>query len=121
MTDLAQDADLGRLLNEAVAQGKTVAALCHGVAGLLSATKEDGTFTFAGRALTSFTDEEENQGGLGANTPYYVESRLRERGADVRTGAAWSSTVVVDGNLITGQNPQSSTATAEAVLKTLTA
>ncbi|MFJ6926834.1 type 1 glutamine amidotransferase domain-containing protein [Streptomyces nigra] len=121
MTDLAQDADLGRLLNEAVAQGKTVAALCHGAAGLLSATKEDGTFTFAGRALTSFTDEEENQGGLGANTPYYVESRLRERGADVRTGAAWSSTVVVDGNLITGQNPQSSTATAEAVLKTLTA
>ncbi|MFF9198405.1 type 1 glutamine amidotransferase domain-containing protein [Streptomyces sp. NPDC014779] len=119
MADLAQDADLGRLLNEADARNMPVVALCHGVAGLLSATRADGGFTFAGRSLTSFTDEEENQGGLGANTPYFVESRLRERGALVRTGAPWSSTVVVDGNLITGQNPQSSTATAETLLKAL--
>jgi putative intracellular protease/amidase len=121
MADLARDADLGRLLNEADAQGKTVAALCHGVAGLLSASTADGSFTFAGRDLTSFTDEEERQGGLGENTPFFVESRLRERGAVPRTGAAWSNTVVVDGNLITGQNPQSTTATAEAVLKALSA
>ncbi|MET8563892.1 type 1 glutamine amidotransferase domain-containing protein [Streptomyces flaveolus] len=121
MADLAQDAGLGRLLNEADAQGKIVAALCHGVAGLLSASKADGSFTFAGRELTSFTDEEERQGGLGENTPFFVESRLRDRGAVPRTGAAWSGTVVVDGNLITGQNPQSSTATAESVLKALAA
>ncbi|MEV0170293.1 type 1 glutamine amidotransferase domain-containing protein [Streptomyces sp. NPDC050803] len=119
MADLAEDADLGRVLNEADAQGKTVAALCHGVAALLSATKADGSFTFAGRALTSFTDEEERQGGLGENTPYFVESRLRERGAVIDTGAAWSSKVVRDGNLVTGQNPQSSKDTAEQVLKVL--
>ncbi|MFC3350088.1 type 1 glutamine amidotransferase domain-containing protein [Streptomyces echinoruber] len=117
LADLAQDADLGRLLTEADAQGRIVAALCHGVAGLLSAHGPDGGFAFAGRALTSFTDEEERQGGLGDRTPYFLESRLRERGAVLRPGAAWSSTVVRDGNLITGQNPQSSTATAEAVLK----
>ncbi|MFK4106852.1 type 1 glutamine amidotransferase domain-containing protein [Streptomyces sp. NPDC019531] len=119
MADLVHDADLGRLLNEADARGTTVAALCHGVSGLLSATKEDGGFTFAGRNLTSFTDEEENQGGLGQNSPFFVEDRLRDKGAVVQTGAAWSNTVVVDGNLITGQNPQSSTGTAEAVLKAL--
>ncbi|OIJ68168.1 type 1 glutamine amidotransferase domain-containing protein [Streptomyces mangrovisoli] len=119
MADLAHDADLGRLLNEADARGTTVAALCHGVAALLSATTPDGAFTFAGRTLTSFADEEENQGGLGENTPFYLESLLRERGATVETGAPWSDTVVVDGNLITGQNPQSSTATAEATLKAL--
>ncbi|WP_409467580.1 type 1 glutamine amidotransferase domain-containing protein [Streptomyces sp. HC307] len=119
MADLATDADLGRLLDEADASGRTVAALCHGVAALLSADRPDGGFTFAGRTLTSFTDEEERQGGLGDNTPYYVESRLRERGAVVEAGPAWSNTVVQDGNLITGQNPQSSRATAEAVLKTL--
>ncbi|MFE7330959.1 type 1 glutamine amidotransferase domain-containing protein [Streptomyces sp. NPDC057565] len=119
MADLVQDADLGRLLNEADAQGKTVAALCHGAAGLLSATADDGSFTFAGRALTSFTDEEESQGGLGENAPFLVENRLRAEGAVLQTGAAWSNTVVVDGNLITGQNPQSSTSTADAVLKTL--
>ena len=120
MADLAHDADLGRLLNEADAQGKTVAALCHGGAALLSANKDGGGFTFAGRNLTSFTDEEEHQGGLGGNAPFLVETRLREKGAVLRTGAAWSNTVVVDGNLITGQNPQSSTGTAEAVLKALT-
>lgn len=121
MADLAQDADLGRLLNEADARGKAVAALCHGVAALLSATGSDGAFTFADRTLTSFTDEEERQGGLGENTPFFVESRLRASGAVLRTGAAWSSTVVVDGNLITGQNPQSSTGTAEALLEALSA
>ncbi|WP_329303665.1 type 1 glutamine amidotransferase domain-containing protein [Streptomyces sp. NBC_00659] len=119
MADLAQDADLGRLLNEADAQGTIVAALCHGVAALLSATTPDGGFTFAGRALTSFADEEERQGGLGDNTPFYLESVLRERGAAVETGAPWSNKVVVDGKLITGQNPQSSTGTAEATLKAL--
>ncbi|KAB1990242.1 type 1 glutamine amidotransferase domain-containing protein [Streptomyces triticiradicis] len=119
MADLAHDAGLGRLLNEADTQGTVVAALCHGVAALLSATTGDGGFTFAGRALTAFADEEERQGGLGENTPFFLESLLRERGATVETGAPWSNTVVVDGNLITGQNPQSSTATAEATLKAL--
>jgi putative intracellular protease/amidase len=121
MADLVRDADLGRLLVAANTRGATVAALCHGVAGLLSAEAPDGAFAYAGRALTSFTDEEERQGGLGDGSPFLVESELRERGAVVRIGAPWSSTVVQDGNLITGQNPQSSTATAEAVLKALAA
>ncbi|MFF2364093.1 MULTISPECIES: type 1 glutamine amidotransferase domain-containing protein [unclassified Streptomyces] len=119
MADLAHDSDLGRLLNEANADGTIVAALCHGVAALLSATTADGGFTFAGRDLTAFADEEERQGGLGDNTPFFLESVLRERGATVETGAPWSDKVVVDGKLITGQNPQSSTATAEATLKAL--
>ncbi|MFD7873730.1 type 1 glutamine amidotransferase domain-containing protein [Streptomyces sp. NPDC059766] len=119
MADLAHDADLGRLLKEADARGTVVAALCHGVAALLSATTPDGDFAFAGRTLTAFSDAEENQAGLGGNTPYFLESLLRERGAVVETGAPWSDTVVVDGNLVTGQNPQSSVTTAEATLKAL--
>jgi putative intracellular protease/amidase len=119
MADLDRDADLGRLLNTAQAGGKVVAALCHGVAALLSATGPDGAFTFASRTITSFTDEEERQGGLGDASPYFVESRLRERGAVLRTGAAWSDTVVRDGDLVTGQNPQSSVSTAQTVLKAL--
>ncbi|MFE0549004.1 type 1 glutamine amidotransferase domain-containing protein [Streptomyces pilosus] len=119
MTDLADDSRLGALLADADSRGQVVAALCHGVAGLLSATKEDGSFLFAGRSLTGFTDEEENQGGLGDQAPWLVESRLTERGADVKTGPAWSDTVIVDGNLITGQNPQSSVTTAKQVLAAL--
>lgn len=113
MADLAFDPVLGRLLVEFAAADKVVAALCHGPAGLLSAIREDGTFAFAGRELTAFTNEEERQGGIAV--PYLVETRLRELGARVSTGPAWSSTVVVDGNLVTGQNPQSSVDTAKRV------
>lgn len=119
MADLAVSTDLGRLLNDADGSGKIVAALCHGPAALLSAVREDGSFAFAGRELTVFSDEEEQQGGLGDKSPYLVESRLRELGAVVRPGDAWSSRVVVDGNLITGQNPQSSADTAQRVVEAL--
>ncbi|MFD7445990.1 type 1 glutamine amidotransferase domain-containing protein [Streptomyces sp. NPDC059909] len=121
MEDLARDADLGRLLTDADRNGKIVAALFHGPAGLLSARGEDGDFTFAGRRLTVFTDEEERQGGLGDAAPYLVESRLRELGAVIEAGPAWTSKAVVDGNLITGQNPQSSVDTAQQVLAALKA
>ncbi|WP_410652961.1 type 1 glutamine amidotransferase domain-containing protein [Amycolatopsis sp. cmx-4-54] len=121
MTDLVDDADLGALLNDADARGKTIAALCHGLAALLSARGEDGSFTFAGRTMTSFSDEEERQGGLGDKSLFFVETRLREQGAIVTPAAAWSSDVVVDGNLVTGQNPQSSVATAERVVELLKA
>ncbi|MGP3979583.1 type 1 glutamine amidotransferase domain-containing protein [Streptomyces sp. KR80] len=119
MEDLARDADLGRLLTDADRRGKTVAALCHGPAGLLSASAEDGGFPFADRRLTTFSDEEERQGGLAV--PYLVESRLRELGAVIDAGPAWTSKVVVDGNLITGQNPQSSVETAQQVIEALRA
>ncbi|MGW1727462.1 type 1 glutamine amidotransferase domain-containing protein [Streptomyces sp. NPDC002306] len=119
MADLAADTGLGTLLADADSSGKTIAALCHGVAALLSADHADGTFAFAGRNLTSFTDTEEHQGGLGDTAPWLVESRLAERGAHLKTGAPWSDTVVVDDNLITGQNPQSSVTTARQVLAAL--
>ncbi|SFW81103.1 type 1 glutamine amidotransferase domain-containing protein [Amycolatopsis australiensis] len=119
MADLTDDPALGRLLAAADAAGKVVAALCHGVAGLLAARRDDGSFPFAGRTMTAFSDEEERLGGLGDKTPFFVESRLRERGAVVTPGAAWSSTVVVDGNLVTGQNPQSSVDTAARVVRAL--
>ncbi|WP_181766323.1 type 1 glutamine amidotransferase domain-containing protein [Streptomyces albidus (ex Kaewkla and Franco 2022)] len=118
MEDLAFDPDLGRLLTALDRRGKVVAALCHGPAGLLSASDGD-VFPFAGRKLTVFTNEEEQQGGLGDAVPYFVESRLRELGGLVEIGPAWSVKVVVDGNLVTGQNPQSSADTAGQVVEAL--
>jgi putative intracellular protease/amidase len=119
MVDLYQDADLGRLLTEADSAGKVIAPFCHGPAGLLSATDDDGGFAFTGRRLTVFTNEEELSGGTGPNTPWFVEDALKEKGAIVDNGAAWSSHVVRDGNLVTGQNPQSSEDVAKEVLKAL--
>jgi putative intracellular protease/amidase len=113
MADLVSDASLGSLLADFHDDGKLVAALCHGPAGLLSAVRADGTFVFAGKEIAVFSDEEELQGGL--NVPYSVAGRLAELGARLAPGAPWSSTVVVDGRLVTGQNPQSTVATAQRV------
>lgn len=119
MADLYKDADLGRLLVAANRDGKVIAPFCHGPAGLLSATDDDGAFAFKGRRLTVFTNEEELGGGTGENTPWLVEDALKEKGAVIENGAAWSSNVVRDGNLITGQNPQSSEDVAKEVLAAL--
>ncbi|MDQ1594620.1 MAG: hypothetical protein QOH40_1176 [Arthrobacter pascens] len=119
MADLFKDNDLGRILVEANGAGKIIAPFCHGPAGLLSATADDGAFAFAGRRLTVFTNSEELGGGTGENTPWLVETALREKGALVETGPDWASFVVRDGNLITGQNPQSSEDVAKEVIKAL--
>jgi putative intracellular protease/amidase len=119
MADLAVNKDFGRILVETNKAGKVIAPFCHGPAGLLSAVNEDGGFAFAGRRMTVFTNEEELTGGTGENTPWFVEDVLREKGAVLETSAAWSSVVVRDGNLITGQNPQSSEDVAKEVIKAL--
>ncbi len=119
MADLATDADLGKRLIESDKAGRIIAPFCHAPAGLLSATDADGNFAFAGRRLTVFTDDEELNGGTGPNTPWFVEEVLREKGAIVESGPAWTSHVIRDRNLITGQNPQSSEDVAKAVIAAL--
>lgn len=118
MSDLAHDPSLGRILATADRTGRLIAPFCHGPAGLLSA-QDDGTFLFAGRRLTAFTNEEELTGGTGENTPWWLETVLREKGAVVETGPAWGSHVVRDANLISGQNPGSSQAVADVLLEAL--
>ncbi|APX01087.1 type 1 glutamine amidotransferase domain-containing protein [Arthrobacter sp. QXT-31] len=119
MADLFQDKDLGRILVEANGAGKIIAPFCHGPAALLSATADDGAFAFAGRKLTVFTNSEEMTGGTGENTPWFVETALRGKDANVETGPDWASHVVREGNLISGQNPQSSEDVAKEVIKAL--
>jgi putative intracellular protease/amidase len=119
MADLAFDAETGRVLVAANAAGTIIAPFCHGPAALLSAKLADGSNAFAGRRLTVFTDEEERTGGTGENTPWWVETTLREAGATIDSAAPWSDHVVVDGNLISGQNPQSSASVARRVTEAL--
>ncbi len=119
MEDLVVSPELGRLLVALVDAGKVVASVCHGPAGLLSATRADGTWAFAGREVTGFTNEEERQGGLADQAPWLLEDRLREAGGNVRTGPAWHPFTVVDGRLVTGQNPASSTETAQKAVALL--
>ncbi|MYV57993.1 type 1 glutamine amidotransferase domain-containing protein [Streptomyces sp. SID3212] len=122
MQDLAVNEDVARVLQTLLPdQSKVVAGLCHGQAAFLPAGDDEGQWLFKGRRLTSFTDEEETQTGLAANAPWLIGSRLKAAGADFVPGQAWASHVVVDGNLVTGQNPASAAAAAQAVLKELAA
>ena len=124
MVDLAGHPDVGRLLVALQARRAPIAALCHGPAILLSAPERaDGLWLFDGYRMTSFTDEEEDQteaGRLGME--WLLDVALKNAGAVFDDGpSAWISHVVVDRNLITGQNPGSTEATADAVIKKLSA
>ena len=122
MVDLAHDAKAGRLLEILHEKGAVVASLCHGPAVLLAAPERwDGQWLFEGYRLTSYTDEEEDQNRIGMlGMEWYLDAALKNAGAIFDDAPfAWASHVVVDRNLITGQNPNSTEATADAVLKAL--
>jgi putative intracellular protease/amidase len=120
MQDLAVDPDVARILAAMLPdQSKVVASLCHGPAAFLAAGDAEGNWLFKGRKLTAFTDEEEKQAGLADNAPWLLETRLRAGGAAFESAPAWASHVVVDGNLITAQNPASAEAAGQAILAKL--
>lgn len=119
MEDLAVSRTLGDLLLEMLDTGRIVSSVCHGPAALLSATRADGSWAFAGRTLSGFTNAEERQAGLADKAPWLLEDRLRAAGAELTTGEPWAPLSVVDGNVVTGQNPSSSTEVAEHVVAQL--
>ena len=101
------------------AANKVVAADCHGPVGLVDCCKPDGTPLVAGKAVTCFADSEEEAVQLAATVPYLLESKFKEQGAKYEKADDWHPNVVVDGKLVTGQNPQSSVACAAEVIKLL--
>ncbi|MFS0894324.1 type 1 glutamine amidotransferase domain-containing protein [Microbacterium sp. 179-I 3D3 NHS] len=119
MQDLATDADSAALIAATVEAGRPLAAVCHGLAALLPARTSAGEPLVAGRRLTGFTDEEERLGGLADRAPFLLETSLRDLGATVEVAQPWNDHTIVDGALITGQNPQSSASAAAALLAAL--
>jgi putative intracellular protease/amidase len=119
MEDLAVDPDVARILEGTLdAPGKILASVCHGPASFVSATR-DGKWLFEGRTITAFLDDEESQAGFAERAPWLLEPRLTQQGAKFVAGPAWAPHVIVDGNLITGQNPASAEPAAQAVLEQL--
>jgi putative intracellular protease/amidase/sugar lactone lactonase YvrE len=119
MFDLPDNQDLQRLLREFYEGGKIIAAVCHGPAGLVGATLADGTPLVKGKTLTSYTDSEEVAAKLDKEVPFILEQRLRELGADFIARENKADHVERDGNLITGQNPNSSASIARAIVAAL--
>lgn len=120
MQDMAVHPTVGDLLAATLDDPtKIVAAVCHGPAGFLSAHRADGTWLFKDRRLTGFSNEEETMATFAGNAPWLLQDRLQLAGARYVAGPAYQPHVVVDGNLITGQQQVSAQAAAEAVLQQL--
>jgi putative intracellular protease/amidase len=121
MFDLPKDPGLHQLLREMDAQGGLIAAVCHGPAALAEVRRADGQPLVAGRRLTGFSNEEETAFGKkwAAQFPWLIEDKLKAQGARWEEASLMMPKVVVDGRLITGQNPFSTTAMTEAVLRAL--
>lgn len=115
MFDLPENPELAQLLSEFAEQGKIIAAVCHGPAGLVNAKLADGTPLVAGKTITAFTNEEERAAQMDALMPFLLEDRLRELGGQFVVTPNWSDHVEQAGQLITGQNPQSSQSVARAI------
>jgi putative intracellular protease/amidase len=116
MFDLPGSKAVQKTVAHFVEKNQPAAFVCHGPAALVGATLSDGTPVVKGRKVTGFTNAEEKAVKLDEKMPFLLETRLTELGGSFEGGADWASHVVVDGNLITGQNPASSGEAAKALL-----
>lgn len=117
--DLAEDKASIALIEAMNSAGKPVAAVCHALGVLRHVKGTDGKPLVSGKRVTGFANSEEEAVGLTKVVPFLVENMLKENGGRYEKGADWASFVITDGKLITGQNPASSEAAAQALLKLL--
>ncbi len=117
--DLAEDAHSIALVETFLAAGKPVATVCHAPGVLRHAKEADGQSIVRGKSVTGFTNSEEAAVGLTDIVPFLVEDMLVANGGIYSKGPDWQSYVVTDGLLVTGQNPASSAAAAQALLAKL--
>ena len=119
--DLANAKHSIDLIESVYAAGKPVAFVCHAPGVLRNVKAKDGSPLVKGKHVTGFSDSEEDAVQLTNVVPFLVEDELKRLGGLYAKGPDWSSFVLVDGNLITGQNPASSVEAAHEELQMLAA
>ena len=119
--DLANDPRSIALIEAFAAAGKPTGFVCHAPGVLKDVKGADGQPLVKGRAVTGFTNSEEEAVGLTQVVPFLVENMLTAKGGRYSKGADWGSYVLTDGMLVTGQNPASSREAADALLALLKA
>ena len=117
--DLVDNRDSITLIEQFLAANKPVAAVCHATAALLNVKDAQGEFVVKGKAVTGFTNSEEDAVQLTDIVPFLLEDELIKRGGDYQKVADWNAFAVQDGLIISGQNPQSSELAAEKLLAAL--
>ncbi|WP_218240879.1 type 1 glutamine amidotransferase domain-containing protein [Comamonas fluminis] len=120
MWDFPSSVGLQRITCSIWEQGRIVASVCHGYCGLLNTRLSDGSLLVADKQVTGFSWAEEILAGVAQSMPYNAEKEMKARGAHYQKALLpFTSYVVADGRLITGQNPGSAKATAKQVVQTL--
>lgn len=119
MWDFPDHEKLQRLTATIHQRGGVVGAVCHGPAALVNVRRADGRYLVADQPVSAFTNEEEAAVELTDVMPFLLETRLRERGARFTEAKPFEKHVAVGDRLVTGQNPASATAVAEAIVKQL--
>ncbi len=117
--DFPGNIPLQNTLRSSMEQGKLIASVCHGPAAFDGVLLSNGMPLVAGKTMTAFTNHEESNVKLDKLVPFLVETRLRELGAKFVERPAWSDHIERDGNLITGQNHQSSHSAARMLIEAL--
>jgi len=119
--DLTDNSDSILLIESFLDAGKAVATVCHASAALLNVKNAAGDFVIKDKAVTGFTNSEEEAVQLTEVVPFLLENELIKRGAEYQKAEDWHAFAVQDGFIITGQNPASSSLTAEKLLTHLKA
>ena len=119
MWDLVNDKTSIKLIEDFWAAEKPVSSVCHGPIVLVNAKDQAGEYIVKGRKVTGFSNSEEEAVGLTSIVPQLLENTLVDRGAVYSSIDDWASYAQRDGNLLTGQNPNSSRAVAELLLEVL--
>lgn len=115
--DLAENADIQRLVETFMSEDRPLAAVCHAPAIFKHAKRANGKSVISGRRVTGFTNTEEEGVGLTEIVPFRVEDMLKANAGHYEKGPDWGAYVVVDDQLVTGQNPDSSEAAAGELVK----
>ncbi len=119
LSDLATNEEFAALSAKHYEDGGIIAAVCHGPAGLLPITLSNGQKLIADKSVTGFTREEEIDYGTITNIPFLLEESLARNAGRYNKVQPWNTFVVEDERVITGQNPASAHAVAQAIVKHL--
>jgi putative intracellular protease/amidase len=120
MFDFPNSKDLADLIARFYESGRVVSSVCHGATGLLNVKLSDGQYLINGKKVTGFSWPEEVVAERQDAVPFSLEGEMRKRGAAYsKADKPFETYVVRDRNLITGQNPGSAAAVADAVVASL--
>lgn len=119
MWDLPKQETINNITQQVYENNGIVSAVCHGPSGLINVKLSNGEYLVKGKRLTSFTNNEERATKQDKVVPFLLESTLKERGAKFSGTKNWQENVVVDGRLVTGQNPASAYKMALEIIKLL--